>query len=88
MTLQEQANTIIMQKGHTPDDITELCRIRWLMSMKYSNLSLQAASMEQKYELAKPSRYIAYKQKMKASDNKYTDEDAKRVSRQESEDLF
>lgn len=79
MTLVEKANKIIQQQWHTPEDITQLHRIKREMSQEYMEAKQKAGNKESQY---KHERMVTYAKSIKEWN---TDSKSKEIWRYKAE---
>lgn len=72
-TLSEQAKDIIEQPALNIEDIKNLCKIRFKMSLQYNEAKQLAGRMESAYNKGRPEKYISFKEQAKKKGNKYTE---------------
>lgn len=88
MSLLEQANKIIMQAWHTDDDITELHKIKWQLSLLYNDYSSYAWNRETAYNKKRADAYSHYKKLAKLKGEKYSDKTIEVMAKKQAEDDF
>lgn len=77
-SLIEQASDIINQTAHTPDDITELHRIKWKLVNEYAEWTEILWKSTEAYERLRMSTYVKARQANKK------DAESKEIARSEA----
>jgi len=87
MNLTDQASEIISQEAHTDDDIIELQKIKWRMTLAYKRHAMATWHKEDWYNRYRSKRYIVRKEWDVVRENwkKFTDQDANTYSKNEAE---